>query len=489
MSNMMRKLSLFFLAALLLQFTSCGMIVINHNKTNGDSKVEDTTDVTTYSEETVATTDEPLGVIKNDYSEKIASNLAQVPGKNYNSTVFKITSPDISSLNEDGSLDFLSEAAAVRNKLVSDKHSVSIVSSKVDFDVYYEEVNTAVKSGMYYSDLLLLPQESVASFATGNLIMNMRSLPGLDFEAPFFNSSSVGAAAGGFNSYAIAGPASIYPYSLPAVYYNVELCTSNSVDLYACVESGNWTWDKFFETALLAQTNDYTFSWGTTNLGDAVYESAFVSSGHMMINSGIMKMPELAFDFENSASAVDALKKLMMEPKALRTNEESMTLFTEGKVLFQFEKLSAMTELRGASVKWGILPLPKLSADAEYKTLAGEDSLMFACPATVTTPEKTAIILMSLNAASDGPIKDAYIGYYQYNILRDNGSANMLDYIIDSTVYDFSYTFGTMYGAIGDGTYNVVRKAAFPDETMERLLGIYKGSLDRTLSYGFGLNN
>ncbi len=490
MSNNMRKLSLFLIVAVLFQLTSCGLVVVNYDKING---VEGSTSVSgdkpDVTEQPVKET-EPPNVIVNDYTEIINSNLSSIPDKKYNNTAFKITTPDVSAMSENSDLDFLSEAAAKRNSIVESKHSVSIVYSKIELDVYYDEVNAAVNSGMYYSDLLILPQNYIASFATGGLIMNLRSMPSLDFDAPYFNKSSVSAASGGFNSYAISGPASLSPYSLPAVFFNADLLSNESDDLYSYAASGEWTWEKFFTTSLLAGTiesEEELFSWGTTTLGDAVYESAFVSSGMKIINSGIMKVPTLAFDHITSAPAVDSLKKLMAEPKSLGTSPDSVDLFKSGRVLFQFEKLSAITNLADSTIKWGILPLPKLTKSDQYVSLAGSDSLMFACPSTVATPEKSAVILMSLNAASDGVFKDGYINYLQYNYLRDNGSANMLELIIDGTMYDFSYTFGSLYAGIANGTYNMIRWSALPYETMEGLINAYKGDLDYFLSLRFGI--
>ena len=485
MSNNLRRLALFLLAASMIELTGCGLVVINRDKFSNDTTASPaiSTEVSTQEPE------DTVSAIERDYTDAINQNLASIPDKDYTGSVFKITSPDVSSLSPDENLEFLSETAEERNKLVEKKHSISIITSKVDYTILYEEVNAAVKSGMYYSDLLMLSQELVGSFAAGGLIMNMRSLPGFDFDATYLNQSSIGAAAGGFYSYAAAGYASIYPYSLPAVFFNRDLCTSAGVDPYNLVYSGDWTWDKFFETGIYASALEDTFSWGSSSLGGAVCESAFYSIGYKMINSGILTVPTLAFDADAAASADAVLKRLYSDEYSLKTNLDSISLFAEGKGLFQIEKLSAMTSLKDSKAQWGIIPLPKGGSAASYISLSGTDSLMFSCPATVSTPEKSAIILMSLNAASEGVIRDAYINFIQYNYLRDNESANMLEYIIDGAVYDFAYTFGGMYSAIADGTYNMIREAAESGESLDSLINGRITALDRVLQSNFGLAN
>ncbi|MBE6709332.1 MAG: hypothetical protein E7578_08850 [Ruminococcaceae bacterium] len=486
MSNILRKLSLFLICAVFLNLTGCGLVVINYDKFgNSSDTATDTLSSETESDEP-ETTFEP---VKNDYSQKIKENLSSITDMKYQNTVFKIASPDTSSLNPDGGLEFISEVAHERNKRVSAKHSISIVSSKVDYMSLYEEVNTAVNSGMYYSDLLMLPQDMVGSFAVNGLLLNLRSMPTLNFEASYFNQSSVGAGSAGFNSYAISGYASIYPYSLPAVFFNKALCDSAGVDMYTLVESGEWTWDKFFIISSSAATTDGVFSWGTTDLGDAVYESVFVSCGHRIVDSGIMQVPSLAFDADSSASTQYILKTLYNDAGSIHNHAKSIEFLSNGWGYFLIDKLSSITQLRGASSDWGIAPIPKYSASDRYYSLAGSDSLMFTCPVTVSTPDKSATILKSLNAASEGVVKDGYISYIQYNYLRDNNSANMLDHIFDNIVYDFSYTYGNLYTEIAYGTYDLIRTSAMPGEDISGLINYRSASLERVFNSQFGLSN
>ncbi len=486
MSNIIRRLCLFFILSSLFLSSGCGLVVINYDKFGDDSSesTEISTDdlITNAPEETVVP-------VTKDYTNEIKANLATIPDEKYQSTVFKIVSPDTSSLNGDGDMAYISEIVHARNERISAKHSVSVVAAQVDYLTLFEDVSATANSGMYYADLLMIPQEMVGSLAINGLLVNLRSMSSFDFEADYFNESAVAAGAAGFNSYAVGGYASIYPYSLPVVYFNKDLCDSAGVDMYTLVKTGEWTWDKFFTIAYNATNKDGVFSWGTTGMGDAVYESVFVSCGHRMVNSGVMKVPSLAFTAEETANTVNILQTLYNDKNSVHTNEDSVAYFAEGNGYFLFEKLSAVTTLSTASADWGIVPLPKASADGSYQTLAGTNSLLFACPSTVTTPDKSATVMMSLNAASEGIIKDAYINHIQYTYLRDNQSANMLDHVLDNIVYDFSYTYGNRYDAIASGTYWLVRQAAVPGENMAGLINARSGNLDRIFNTQFGLSN
>lgn len=485
MSKNTVKFSITAILLSLLQLTSCGLVVINHDRINGS------TETASVSSDTIPeTTDVPPVIVEHDHSDEIKKNLAQIEDAKYDKSVVKIATPSPEALDPDNSPEYISEAVAERNNAVEQKHSVSIVTSYVEYTVFYEELSAAAKSGMYYSDLIMLPQNQIASFAAGGLLMNLRSLPGLDFSASFLNSASVEAAAGGFNSYAVSGYAGIDPYSLPAVFFNKSLVSGIGYsDLYSIVSSGEWTWEKFFEICAAAGDLQDIFTWGSTYLGDAVYDAAFVSTGTKMTSSGVMTVPSRAFDGDTSAGAVSVLQRLFGDPKAMRVHGEAAVYFGINCGLFQIERLSAMTELRGTSTAWGILPMPKYDASQSYTSLSGTDSHFFACPVTVITSDKSANVLMSLNAASTGVIKDAYIKYIQYNFLRDNDSANMLDYIIDGTTYDFSYTFGGLYGQIADGTYGIVRESASTNSSMDTLLGNTASGFNRIANSVFGISN
>lgn len=486
MSKKTPKLIFITILLAVLQLTSCGLVVINHDRIHGTTGGTDTVTTETPPQSTEA----PPAIVDRDHTAEIKKNLAMIEDAKYDRSVFKIATPSPETLDPDSSPEYISEAVAERNNAVEQKHSVSIVATYVEYTVFYEELSTAAKSGMYYSDLIMLPQNQIASFAASGLLLNLRSLPGLNFSAEFLNASSVSAAAGGFYSYAVSGYAGTDPYSLPAVFFNKAMCAGIGYDnLYGIVESGEWTWDKFFEICASGSALQDIFTWGSTYLGDAVYDAAFASTGTKITASGVMTVPSRAFDADTSADAVSVLKGMYSEPNAMRVHGEAAKYFGIDCGIFQLERLSAMNELRGTSTAWGILPMPKYDTSQSYISLSGADSLFFACPVTVITSEKSANVLMSLNAASVGVIKDSYIKYIQYNYLRDNASANMLDYIIDGTVYDFSYTFGGMYGQIADGTYGIIRESALPDASMDTLLGNTFSGFNRIANSVFGISN
>ena len=492
MSNPIRGIGIFLLFAVFLNFTGCGLIVINYDKINGVDSTDDpknsVTDDSVTNDITDGTMAPPPEVTQIDYAEIISDNLEDAPDKDYGGATFKIVTPDPTIFDPGSGLDFLSEAVSERNRLVGEKHSVSIITTVVEYDNLFNEVSTSVKAGMYFSDLLMLPQHEIGSFAASGLLLNLGMMAELDYSGDYLNKSSIEACAGGTEAYALAGYASLHPYSLSAVYFNKELCKAGGYDMYSLVRSGEWTWDKFFEVSSVSASVDGHFSWGTS-LGDEVYDAVFFSGGHKMVNSGRLIQPTLGFDAESTVWITDVLKKLYADPAALRSSEEALSKFADGSGYFLIDSLSVMPNLSGSAAEWGILPLPKSPETDNYTTLSDKNSLMFTCPASVATPDKSAHILMSLNAASKDSLREAYISFFQYNYLRDNDSANMLEVILESAVYNFPYTYGTFHPDIANATYELIRECAMPDVDMGTLINQRKGRMDFVFSSKFSVPN
>ncbi|MBQ2707705.1 MAG: hypothetical protein IJF67_05515, partial [Clostridia bacterium] len=95
------------------------------------------------------------------------------------------------------------------------------------------------------------------------------------------------------------------------------------------------------------------------------------------------------------------------------------------------------------------LPYPKYDeAQKEYITVAQEGgATMFSVPKTAPDPERTSIILDAMCSSAMAYITPAFYDVYlERKIARDDESAEMLDIIFDSRVFDivYSYDFGSI---------------------------------------------
>ena len=164
--------------------------------------------------------------------------------------------------------------------------------------------------------------------------------------------------------------------------------------------------------------------------------------------------------------------------------------FDSGNTLFLIDRLSTMETIANSSTDWGILPLPKYSAEQEnYISLAYyEDALFFAAVPTISDVQKASDVLMALNITSYGITTDAQVRNATYLYLRDNDSIRMLDIILKNAVYDFAYTFANSNNAIPSATFSAVRNTTGGISSLQRYLDMWGGYFENAMYQLFSVS-
>lgn len=440
-----------------LLFSSCG--IITHDMTD-DENTTDTTE--TSPPETSPVPDSGSAeVIDNTAAYEAVSDayLSGIPARDFEGAPYVIAAPwtDVITGGDDGTV--LSAAKHERNRKVEEQWNVSIVPSIVDANSFQTLVQAAVQADEYYADLLMIPQYMIGSFVADGSIMNLNSMPFLDLEQPYFNASSVEAATIGHKIYAAAGAASFEESTLTGMYFNRGLFETLGIDSpYAAVYDGVWTWDRFFAiTASLSDINEANgaayASFATHAAAESLPATVFFSAGGRFVRSDGKASPTLAYSAED-ASIAERVRALFADPNAHKDTETGVTKFYTGESLFLLDRLYIMTWMPNGTQNWGVLPMPKADeTQADYISPVDKESLFFAAQKNTADAERTAIILSALNAASYDLISDAYIDYAMYHLIRDNDSANMLEILIRSRTYDFSWSFGQTNSTLAGATY------------------------------------
>lgn len=432
--------------------SSCGMIVINYPANDEPSE-------TTSDEQTQGDTSKPYSKVEKDTSKRAKQYLDTIENADHNGGVVKIASTYPALSDVESAPQIISRAVGERNELVSEKLGVELYTESTDSASLFAQLSSSAKSGMYYCDLLVIPQNAVASLAASGLLFNLRSLPKFDLAAPYFNAFSVEAGAAGFESYAVAGEMTCAPYSLWGMFFSVERIAELGLESpYKLVKSGKWTLDAYF--ALTVESASYN-TVVTGNQGGEAVDAFFFGLGGKLMNAGVKKYPTLAIDTDTVDETVALLQRVLGDERARGPEDGGIAVFEESG-LFLCDRLDAMNTLADSKVRWGIVPMPKLSESQEsYITLASDESLMMAVPSVLLSDERTSQVFRAFSAASAGRIPQAFVDYTQNSLLRDNDSALMLDTILENVRYDFAYTAGVMYPAAANATYNALRGAVF----------------------------
>ncbi len=481
MKKAIRTLVLPLILTASLMLSSCGIIMINRLPNKDAESTADVTDASYVTEPAAFETVAP------DYLDLVTSFLNKLPHADYGGTTFMIVTPSSDDLFiPTDSRPSVSEETTVRREAVEEMYNVSIDCSLRDKDTIYNEVSASMKSGDYYADLLMLPYGDIGGYLAADLLMNLNSLPGVDFTKPYFSQTGVAAASGENYTYAVAGASSLDADTLAAVWFNRDIVESAGLESpYELVRRGEWTWDKFFEYTDAAAGVDGIYAYATQNLSEQLPDLAFISSGQSFIEAGAQVTPHIAYSGESAAAATGVMQRLWSDGGRYPNSAEALTAFTSGKSMFLIERLGMMKTLSTVPVKWGVLPLPKGSADGAYRTLASGDALMFTSLTTNTSFEKIANILSALNAAAYGGARDSFAAQCMNYYLGDNASVEMVGIIYDSAVYDMAYTLGAANLSISNATYFAARNNAANTGALDRYLAMHQNNANRVLTQFF----
>ena len=459
-----RILALLCAAAVLASFDSCGFIVVNdissrESRGEGEGEEGEGTETARPSTGYVKYTD------RTDAKAVSESYLNSLPERDYEGAVFFVATPSKGYFAPDDTETVLSRLAVQRNAEVSEKLNITMLVDEIDGNTMVEQLNQAVASGSFFTDLLLIPFYQVGNFKAHSTLLNIRTAPFFDLDQPFFIEESSQMTSGGYTTYAVAGDATLSPSDFAAVYFNRKILTDAGVDtaaLYRSVTEGAWTWDRLLSVCAAVNTLGGYATVSADSVSERVPDLVFKSSGSDYILTGTRRIPVVGYTARTAQSVMNVLEALYADPSArLREAPGAVGDFSEGKTAFHLDYLYAMSWLTNAPADWGLLPLPKGSeSDGDYRTLMPGDAQVFAIPKNHTNAEIPAIVLSALCAASDGYMYDAYVDYNMVNVLRDNDAVNMLDLILDTASFDFALAFGNAFPAIADATYRLVRKCA-----------------------------
>ncbi|MBE6612326.1 MAG: hypothetical protein E7632_07530 [Ruminococcaceae bacterium] len=402
-----------------------------------------------------------------------------LPDKDYGGHQFRLLSSDeigsgrysyeIDAEAENG--ETINDAVFRRNSAVEDRFNVEIVKVEVNKS---QTLNTFKSSVMANDDAYdVLVDEWVKTLSIAHeYCLEIDDLPYIDIENDWWEKRVIMGAAIGGRAFGLTGDINIVDDKLTwGLMFNKNLADEYlDVDLYQTVRDGKWTIDAL-EAACKGVQNDLN--------GDTVYDDkdqwGFVGSGNaamtfLWAGGGIfgnleddgsvtltldsqrnLDVLERTFDFYSDPSLVYHVEKIKSANYNGTTSyhARSRQMFNFGQILFIAGTLSYSEEFRDMEDEFGFLPYPKYDeAQKEYITVAQEGgATMFSVPRSAPDAERTSILLDAMCSTAKVYITPAFYDVYlQRKIARDNDSAEMLDIIFDSRVFDivYSYDFGSI---------------------------------------------
>lgn len=431
----LRLAALLFAVVLCLQ--SCGVIVINDLNGGGTSSPSDT-DTDRSSD-----THEVKEIIidkktSDDMKKKADETLSALSLQKYSGLRVFIASTDTLFFEGDGSPTPLTNDRVIRVEKISSKLDADVKINKYTEDELYEKLRSAVNKKEYFADVIAVPTRLVGKLAADGLIKSLRTVPDFDLGAEYFDAGSIQAFSGGHMTYALSGDGCFEPEKLYCVYFNKDMAKQLGFDMYSLLSNGQWTLEKYAECVSAAQAAGKETA--SVKSLDPYKRMLLCGSGFRFADSGTDKIPSANTFTEEYKNKVRLLSSLPEASKA-----SSPDSFLAGGSLFYIDTVYAAETMADSSLVWGMLPFPKYGEAYENGAYVSDGATVLCIPEYVPDERLSGDLIEAFCAASSGYIKYDYLYHNMLDVLRDNGSVNSLNTIMNNPNYDFVRTMKTGY--------------------------------------------
>ena len=366
---------------------------------------------------------------------------------------------DIRADAENG--ESINDAVFRRNSAVMEKYNVNFEWK--ESGTPENDVKKSVIAGDNAFDFGLPPLSVSFALGTDGVVCDLNTVPNFDLHGlGWMRSAAEDAAIGGKNFFGV-GDINLLSYDgTGVVLFSKTLASQNDItDLYSRVKDGTWTFDCMYDysKALFRDLNgngadDAEDQYGfTCNL----YASdCFALSTDMRLigkdsggNPAITMNSDRFITYFSKVTEMinDRSITLFADRKEYAADRQTIPLnaFSESRVLFYYETMAFITQLRSMQLDFGLLPFPKFDESQEtyYNFIHSGASSTVVIPRTVE--ENTERFDSIGRIASDLAYYSYYLvrpAYYDTTItgkfIRDAESYEMLDYILQNSRCDFA---------------------------------------------------
>ena len=396
------------------------------------------------------------------------------------------------SKNEFGAAELTGEAVNdarfERNSTIEDRFNVKIVSYDYNVetqsfcvhDPVVKAIDNLIMAGDNQYAFMLLPGYSTCKMAINGTLMDLKTIPEIDFTAPWWDQKANADLTVMNRLYYTTGDISTADNDATCtILFNKVLADNYAIESpYELVKSGKWTLDTFLslcETAASDLNGDGEWT-RDDQYGALIWDDSCMAvvnasgekcaqvdeSGKIVLSLNTEKVvntldkfvpfgrnKQVAFQYQRAVYASDLV---------------AVEMFSNNQALFFMQLMQIVPKLRDMEADFGIVPYPKYdeAQDKYYSRIEGCE--LFGVPKTNTNPEMAAVILEAMACESMNNVIPAYYDVaLKVKFTRDNDSAEMLDLAFENRVFDYGDTLlctefrdGVMRQAFADNIENIV---------------------------------
>ena len=405
--------------------------------------------------------------------------VALLPDANYNGDVFTFLVNEYAGKNwgsyeiyaEEETGDAINDAVYKRNRTVEAKFNIEIKEIRADYNDTVNLTKKSVSAGDNAYDCVMPRMWNAANMASEGDLLSLDQLPYVNLQNPWWDQNANGMSIGGRLFFTVGDLMVMDKDSLFIVMFNKKVAADSGVEnLYNLVRENKWTMEKFYSIIKEAAKDlDGDGTIGFHDVAGLLSSSWCISflyygTGETVTSKDSDDYPYFTMNNERGIRAVEKSYEIIADKSATLIgetlaaggmadpyNEGINKMFQEDRGLFMLMQIVYILETRTMDSDFGILPTPKLDEmqDKYYTPINPVATSCIAVPVTASEKEKISVVLEALSAESKYTLMPAYYDVTITNkMMRDEESAEMLDLILASRVYDLGFIFN--WGSLGD---------------------------------------
>ena len=359
----------------------------------------------------------------------------------------------------------INDAVFARNRVIIDMFNCEIKENKYPGPGEMQSgFKKLINSGDQYDAAYIRYSSHLSTFATGNLLLDLKTLPNLDLTRPWWDQNCVSMTSIAGKLFAVTGDIEILDKGAINVFvFNKKLQADYQIEnLYSLVTEGKWTLGKTLELAKQISEDlngdgkmDENDRYGLLYYRDSM--PAFLSgAGEYIAKKDENDLPYMSFNSEKVYNALEAIYEVIYDENvAFHTMRafgdagfiiEGNKMFQNDQALLRYIRMMEIEDLRSMETDFGILPFPKYDENQKnYLSLVNS----IICPGlavpTTADPEVSGAVLEAMAYHSRYILLPAYYDVMlKTKVSRDGDSEEMLNIIFGNTTFDLGgiYAFG-----------------------------------------------
>ncbi|MCL2096503.1 MAG: hypothetical protein FWH10_06320 [Oscillospiraceae bacterium] len=404
----------------------------------------------------------------------------ELPEKNYGGYDFRFLvkefndggywgAVDIYAAEENG--DPINDMVYKRNRIIEDRYNISI--SEVRSDDIPGNARRSILVSSHDYDVIMPDLNGAAPLAAQGIFLDARSeLPFLQLDGVWWDQRANRMLSLADRQYFLIGDMTLMANDATwVIMFNKKVTEEYGLgSLYSHVKEDNWTFDTFF--GLVRSVSKDLNGDGIIDMDDQLglltdngAKTILVyNTGEMAARKDGNDLPYLSLNTERTIDAARRVFEVLADKTISINAHESgdfrgipdpwtdgaNRMFQENRGLFYMISLTVMHRMRGMDSDFGVLPSPKLdgSQGEYYHTVQPSTTNSILFPNTSADPEMASIIIEDMCYESRDTVRHAYFDTTITNkTIRDEESAEMLDLIFSTRIYDLGFIFN--WGNIG----------------------------------------